>query len=254
MKIVIRIIKKFLPKVMFNFLRSLGNAFFTPVIISYETGHFFSAILNKPLDKKFKALPWYTYPAINFLDNFNYSKITIIEFGSGNSTFWWAHRAEKVISFENDKEWFNIINKNKIDNIDLNFVDSKFLGEKEIIKIRSRKYNIIIIDGNIDRYQTLEVSEQYLTDDGFIIIDNSEGYFEENNKFKNFPMINLLKEKNYMRIDFYGYVPGLILPHSTSIFFKNSCFLFDQKNFPPMSQRSDFYSQYLRHSNLKKIN
>jgi hypothetical protein len=33
-------------------------------------------------------------------------------------------------------------------------------------------------------------------------------------------------------VDFYGYAPGIVQPHCTSIFFKTFCFLFGDTN-PP---------------------
>ena len=50
-----------------------------------------------------------------------------------------------------------------------------------------------------------------------IICDNAEGYgFYEG-----------FKSRGMDRVDFYGYCPGVILEHSTSIYFMRSSFVFD---------------------------
>ena len=38
------------------------------------------------LDRNGNPIPWYTYPAIEYLSQFDYSRKTIFEFGCGNSS------------------------------------------------------------------------------------------------------------------------------------------------------------------------
>ena len=52
------------------------------------------------LDKNDNPIPWYTYPAIEYLSQFDYTDKQIFEFGCGFSSLFWAKRAEKVISIE----------------------------------------------------------------------------------------------------------------------------------------------------------
>ena len=79
-------------------------------------------------------------------------------------------------------------------------------------------YDIIIIDG-LYREQLAEISDKYLSPGGVIICDNSESY-ETHERFVNLP---------YKRVDFYGNAAGVVLPHCTSIFFKDDPFLMSGK-------------------------
>ena len=58
------------------------------------------------VDKKGNPLPWYTYPAIEYLSQFDYSDKKIFEFGCGYSSPFWAERAAEVVSVEDNPIWF----------------------------------------------------------------------------------------------------------------------------------------------------
>ncbi len=68
------------------------------------------------IDKDGNPIPWYTYPAIEYLENLDMTDKRVLEWGSGNSSLFWAKRAKEVISIENDKEWFEKINAKKLPN------------------------------------------------------------------------------------------------------------------------------------------
>jgi hypothetical protein len=82
--------------------------------------------------------------------------------------------------------------------------------------IGDRKFDLIIIDGH-RRVELAEASLDHLPPDGAMIFDNSESYgFQE-----------MIRQKNCQKVDLYGFAPGVILRHCTSIVFINKCFLFD---------------------------
>jgi len=60
-------------------------------------------------------------------------------------------------------------------------------------------------------------------------------------------MLNFLHEKNYNRVDFYGHAPGVLLTHTTSIFFKSETFIFNNQDYPRMSENSEFYKDLLNY-------
>ena len=59
------------------------------------------------VDKDNKPIPWYTYPAIEYLSQFDYSDKEIFEFGCGYSSMFWANRAKQVTSIEDNPNWFD---------------------------------------------------------------------------------------------------------------------------------------------------
>ena len=76
------------------------------------------------------------------------------------------------------------------------------------------KFDVIIIDGG-PRRKLVALSFQYLAPRGVIILDNAEGYgfYEE------------IKGRECRRIDFFGFAPGVVLRHCTSMAFVDDCFL-----------------------------
>lgn len=218
-------IKRFLPKPISNAIRSIMTAILTPVLFSVRTGHFKSSFLMKAVSKNGKPIPWYTYPCIDFLSNQSYKDKNILEFGSGQSSLWWANIAKKILSLEGDKKRFEMLRLQIPNNIDLHYVsiESSKQCVSDVNSILSnnnvQEFDIIIIDG-LYRYEMIEIAMQHLADKGGIICDNSEGYgFYEG-----------FADSKFRRVDFYGYVPGVVLPHCTSIFFNDNCFLFDNSN------------------------
>lgn len=51
------------------------------------------------------AVPWFTYPATRFLARLVQPHWKVLEYGSGNSTRWWAARTAAVVSVEHDPGW-----------------------------------------------------------------------------------------------------------------------------------------------------
>ena len=58
------------------------------------------------IDKNGNPIPWYTYPAIEYLSQFDFSDKTVFEFGCAYSSVFWAERAKKVISVEDNPIWY----------------------------------------------------------------------------------------------------------------------------------------------------
>jgi hypothetical protein len=87
--------------------------------------------------------------------------------------------------------------------------------------IEATKYDVVVVDG-LDRVRAAALATRCVTPDGAILVDNSEGNW---GPIGTYPIIDLLQQAGYSRIDFHGYGPGTRLPHCTSLFFKETCFL-----------------------------
>jgi hypothetical protein len=64
------------------------------------------------------------------------------------------------------------------------------------------------------------------------MLDNSEGYWGGDEQ-KSYPIVELFQRAGFMRVDFYGFAPGVIKPHCTSIFFKDRARIFENLK-PPV--------------------
>lgn len=182
-----------------------------------EDGWFNSFNTKQSIDKNNKPIPWCTYPFIKFIEPRIHKNLTVFEFGSGNSTLWYAERVKNIVSVENDKDWFEVISSKLPENAQIIYQKLDYGGEYCRTAINSDlKYNIIIIDGR-DRVNCVKQSIKCLTENGIIVFDNSDlQQYQEG--------VNFLIEKGFKKIDFIGLSP--VTPHNncTSVFYKsNNC-------------------------------
>lgn len=215
--------KRWLPKSIWSPIRSVFTALITPVHFSTRTGHWKSSLQQAACAADGSPIPWYTYPAIDFLRQRSFEKCSILEFGGGQSTLWWSERAQSVLTIEEDRGWFEHI-RSQIDGIRSNVYLHHIPVDhttRTVLPIRAvieksalSKFDIIIIDGHL-RKELTALAFEYLAPAGAIILDNAEGYglYEE------------IRTKHCRRIDFFGFAPGVSLRHCTSIVFIADCFL-----------------------------
>lgn len=221
-------IKRYFPSWIANPVRRVATALLTPVLFSYRTGHFLSSLRAKAVQKNGEPLPWYTYPSIDFLKNRSYADKSVLEFGAGQSTLWWAKRAKRVVSLEGDKVWYEKIKNAMPQNVELYLVsmESPKVCVSEVVNILNNKnisYEVIVIDG-LYRYEMTDIAKKLVVEDGIIICDNAEGY----------GFYDAFKNSGLNRVDFFGNAPGVVLPHATSILFKSGCFAFSADHTIPV--------------------
>jgi predicted O-methyltransferase YrrM len=179
-----------------------------------DVGWFNAFSLGEPVDKKNQPIPWFTYPCIDFLSQRLNKNLSVFELGSGNSTLFFATRVRNISSLEHNKEWFTKINGSLPDNSKLTYVESnssdKYL---ETLKTGNEKFDIVIVDG-IFRNECLLESINHLTEQGIIILDDSE-----RNEYAE--GISFVVNASFKRIDFVGIAPGLLYSKTTTIFYKS---------------------------------
>lgn len=137
--------------------------------------------------------PWYTYPAIEFLNQLDFSHCTILEYGSGNSTKFWAERCKQLVSVEDNQDWYNLVKQNLPDNVKYIFANNKQEYVNSAYDVYP-EYDIIIIDGEY-RNECARAALSHLSHGGFIILDNSD-WFEKTSS---------LLRQNLIEIDFSGF-------------------------------------------------
>src|SRR3972149_6096643 len=64
----------------------------------YDEGWFEAFKLQQPVDKKLKPIPWVTYSFLDFIKVRLTKKLDVFEFGSGNSTLFFADKVNCVTS------------------------------------------------------------------------------------------------------------------------------------------------------------
>lgn len=175
-----------------------------------EYGHRFTVDSGIPLNISGEPLPWYTYPAIEFINSLDISSCTVFEYGSGVGTRYWSKRVKKIVSVENNKEWYQKTKGEKIRNLELIFEDKIEEYPKTITKYG--RFDIIVIDG-INRIECSKLAISHLRSGGIIILDNSDWY-KKATKY--------LAKKSSMQVDYMGIGPVNNYMWSTSVFYFNN--------------------------------
>lgn len=219
---VAQAVRGLLPSSLWRPLRAGATAVVTPLRFAFVTGHWHSAIATKARARSGEALPWYTYPAIDFLAQRSYCGRHVLEFGGGQSTLWWAKRADSVTTIEEDQAWWQALRSSLPGNVTLHHVPvdraTRTIAPVSALLERSprRQFDVIVIDGHLRRELTA-LAFPHLAPGGFMVLDNAEGYgfWEE------------LQGRDCRRIDFYGFAPGVSKRHCTSLVFVGDSFVLD---------------------------
>jgi hypothetical protein len=215
---------------------------------------------QRPMTSNGRPLPWFTYGAIEFLSRTVTENDIVFEYGAGNSTLWWQSRALNVCSVEHDTNWCSELTPLLTHNTNLKNIpidahmpdddnrqrmldaiadfrndwpysddrvvvrglnDVRFLRYAHELTCYERRFDIIVIDG-MARRLCAAIAADHVKHDGMIIFDNSnrsdysEGY-------------NILSDRGFKQIPFWGLVPGGDFLTCTSIFLK------DLTRLPPAS-------------------
>jgi hypothetical protein len=173
---------------------------------------------NLPLDKNNDPIPWLSYPFIHFIDNRLKSTHYLFEYGSGNSTLYYAKKVKFVATVEHDQNWFLKFKHSIPNNVLFHYepleVGGKYCDYANIIShIIKKKFDIIVIDGR-DRINCIKKCISALSEAGVIILDDSERteYYEG---------VYFLTSFGWKRIDFYGISPGLCYKKCTTLFYRD---------------------------------
>src|SRR5205085_11489617 len=108
-----------------------------------------------PLDLE---IPWFSYAAIDFLDQFLQPTMAVCEYGSGGSTLFLARRASSVYSIEDNTTWYNLVSERlkhkSIPNVTLRLCPFDFKNPVGFDKsdylnaIPDQPFDVIVVDGS----------------------------------------------------------------------------------------------------------
>ena len=171
-----------------------------------------------PVDRQGGAIPWYTYPAIEFLAARVNRTLAVFEYGSGNSTLWWRQRAGRVVSCEHDRDWHARMKSQLPNNAEYLYVALEPSGEyARVIHGYSHEFDIVVIDGR-DRVACARNCLTALRPGGVVVWDNSDrSEYAEG--------FELLMQHGFRRLDFSGLGPINAYAWCTSVFYRSdNCF------------------------------
>ncbi len=125
-----------------------------------------------------QEIPWYTYPAIEYLQNFDLAGLNVLEYGSGNSSIFYLNAGAHVTSIENDKGWFDKITQTVGAHPQFRYV---FEDQEQAYATRAEILgaDIVIIDGRFRNTCARYVLQQLrdgAANPAMIIFDNADWY------------------------------------------------------------------------------
>jgi hypothetical protein len=165
-------------------------------ILSLDFAQFKTIRRRESIDKYNQPIPWYTYPAIEYIKQLDVSDKTVFEYGSGNSTLFWAQRSKTVVAVEDNAEWYEKLRNVMPSNVEYHLLRD----EKEYVNAIERypfKFGLIAIDGS-HRYECAQAAVRRLKSDGLIILDNSD-WRERTSQ--------LLRDADLIEVDMSGFGP-----------------------------------------------
>lgn len=155
--------------------------------------YFIKRLQQWRFEKKHPDAPWLTPAAVQLLESYLKPSDVGIEWGSGRSTVWFAHRVGKLFSVEDNSHWHGLVRKRLAaagvaDKVDYRFIPC---DHREVDEPASHPYaeatrdlpdgalDFALVDGNI-RATCMRTAMAKLRPGGLLILDNANRYVPNN--------------------------------------------------------------------------
>jgi hypothetical protein len=178
----------------------------------FSYGHLNSVSKKRSIDARGEPIPWYTYPAIEYIKQLDFSDKSVFEYGAGNSTVFWSRIAARVVSVEHDEIWYQTVSRQVTAAATVIFEPDLECFVSTITRVPGR-FDVIVIDGparGLTRLKCCKTARDYLNEGGLIILDNSE-WLPESTAF--------LRSTGLLQVDMTGFAPLNANTGTTSFFF-----------------------------------
>lgn len=197
------------PKVLVKLLSLRLTGYLTDV------GWFNAFKSGEPVGNNYEPFPWFTYSFIDFLTERLDDNFDVFEFGSGNSTLFFANRIKHVTSVEHNTEWYNKLISKIPDNVNLLLSKTESVDDYVgLIKLSNKKFDMVFIDG-IHRNECSQSAVEILCERGVIVLDDSE-------RVEYSEGVEFITTKGFKKINFWGIPPGMLIRKCTTVFYRNN--------------------------------
>lgn len=156
-------------------------------------------------------IPWFSYPAIEYLEGLDLSTYSVFEYGAGYSSLYWGRRAKSVTSVEDHAEWRDRMAPQLGQNASIRLVSDPKAYPLSIGDSNAQ-FDIILIDGapHLSRLECAKAAMPHLRPGGVVILDDADD-------FPDAPVF--LREAGLLQVDFAGFNPINSYTKTTSFFF-----------------------------------
>lgn len=218
------LVKRFIPASILNKKVIIQKQIRNLKILAIDYGQYKTINYWISVDKDNNPIPWFTYPAIEWLNNLDLKHFSVFEYGSGLSTLYWSRKCRKVVSVEDDEKWYNFIldKSGPLSNISCNLEKN----EREYIKKideYNEQFDIYVIDGKYRSKCARKVVEHVKKYGGNIIIFDNSDWYPNTIDF-------LRRSLDWIEVDFCGFGPINDYCWITTMFFNRNLKLSYIKN------------------------
>jgi len=125
---------------------------------------------------KLRDVPWFVDDAVDFIEKeIDEGNIkSVLEFGSGASTIWFADRVDIIVSVEHSRQWYDSISEilKRKTNLDYRLRGDNYQSVcKEELPVKL--FDMVVVDGR-DRVACSIEGGKLLKSGGLLVLDNSE--------------------------------------------------------------------------------
>ncbi len=180
-------------------------------VIAYKAGWRLSFLEGRPVDEYGQPIPWYTYPAIEFIRSLDLKNCRVFEYGCGNSSMFWAKQAAEVFAVENDTGWAQKVRDLLIPNL----VVFEAVDNEQYIQMPFEvggTFDIVVVDGR-NRRACAAIACRVVNQAGMIIFDNADWYPDA---------CADLRSQGWFQVDFSGLGPINPYAWTTAVFLKTN--------------------------------
>jgi predicted O-methyltransferase YrrM len=219
----------------------------------YLTPHGYqkSLLASAPIDNDGRPIAWYTYPALDMLKRVIRREWRVFEYGSGNSSLWWARQCGSITAVEHDSRYAEFVRSQGIPtNLELVLWRSGKTADRTSLSMAHEFFNLfpdlpslgvqekdaehgltcrgfeayageivrfgrghfdVVIVDGMARSLTAYFAARFVKPSGIVIFDNSD-------RWQYNPGFRSLADAGFRRIDFYGGGPRNHYGWCTSIF------------------------------------
>jgi len=156
-------------------------------------------------------IPWFTYPAIQLLDERAKSDWHVLEFGAGMGTLWWSRRVIEVTAIEHSADWVAQLSPHSKAHILLSTDDSSTSYIRPVRE--SGPYDVVIVDG-LYRNECMKSAMELVSPYGVIILDDAQ-------REEYWTGIQMLRDAGYRMLPLHGPQPVSKHPGCTAIFYRD---------------------------------
>jgi len=157
-------------------------------------------------------LPWLTYPCIAFLAPRLKPEWTILEYGAGASTRYFARRVKAVTAVEHDESFAAGLRGQLPANVRLLVRPAGAEAYALALAECATAPDLVLVDG-VDRVECVEAVLPRLAPAAVLVLDDAE-------RTEYAPAITRLQAAGFRSVEFWGLAPGVVKGKCTTVFYR----------------------------------